>query len=152
MARLPYTFRGAPRFVVDSEGVVTDQREAFIRGVTALFEQNLTEKIAPSSQAAYEDPVFEFTPPDTLPEGWSYGPPPPYETKRYYTYTDFVTVDDSPTFDQKALDNLISDRLKAQREARERLIFEEQHYNGNPDCLLGVEGCTCGLSRERDER
>ena len=43
MARLPYLFNPA-RFTVDSEGVVTDQREAAIRAVNALFEQDLASR------------------------------------------------------------------------------------------------------------
>ena len=146
MASLPCPFKGSSRFVVDSEGVATDKRQEFLQYVVSkMFAESLllwgTGGLPPSRDFWR----FDERPASEAADAFGYATKP-------FTYTEFVTVDEAPGFDEKALDNLISDRLKAQREARERLIFEEQRYNGNPDCLIGVEGCTCGLPRDWDGR
>ena len=149
MARLPYPFKGAPRFVVDSEGVVTDQRVQFIEGTLELLQKSFTNWMI-WSQRTTGTPSWDFWPTDDRPDSEA-ADAFEYATKPF-TYTEFVTVDEAPGFDEKALDDLIADQLKAQREARERLVFEEQSYNGNPDCLLGISGCTCkqvGLPKGR---
>ena len=131
MARLPYPFEGAPRFVVDSEGVITDQRAEMIRGVTALFEDNLTNWLIWSSRNSlpkWERPASEAA------DAFEYAMKPCRTS---------VAIDELSKFDQEDLDQLIADKLKAERRERERLIFEEQRYNGNPDCLLEISGCTC---------
>lgn len=153
MAALPYPFKGAPRFVVDSEGVVTDQRAAFIKGVTALFEEDLTDRLTYWPKSPYDRPVMldfdEYRKATADPEAYADEPVRKIEFNRLTTFPtiDEAWIDEVSTFDQEMLDNLIA---RTQREKRNRVLNQSNVYDppyDNPDCCAGYRGCSCRLFR-----